>query len=196
MTCWRSGRGLELYSVIEIWFDVTVDSHWQTLRDWYNLLKQYWTSCVQHIAGGTFKSTYQNARSIAPKAFQVGDFYYRSLVEVLREKLANYENTQHFHHQPYEFWWQPDSANVDATSKRVYSKLYTSTAFLEAHNRRAAGCPSRARVHTWAGCCWNDALNGGNTADYIWYCEAAVAMLSVLWQQAKVPVMQADMQAL
>lgn len=75
-------------------------------------------------------------RSLAPgpKEFEVGDFYYRSLVAVLREKLANSEDDQHFHYQPYELRWQPDVNNVDAASERVYGELYTSPAFLEAYN--------------------------------------------------------------
>ncbi|KAF7970284.1 hypothetical protein HWV62_24482 [Athelia sp. TMB] len=74
-------------------------------------------------------------RSDSPghKTFLVGDFYHRSLIEVLREKLGNSADDQHFHYQPYELRWQPQ-ANMDST-ERVYGELYTSPAFLEAHNK-------------------------------------------------------------
>lgn len=77
---------------------------------------------------------HRRSKTPGPKEFQVGDFYHRSLIAVLREKLANSEDDQQFHYQPFELRWQPDSANADADGERVYGELYTSPAFLEAHN--------------------------------------------------------------
>lgn len=77
---------------------------------------------------------HRRSKSPGPKEFQVGDFYYRSLIAVLREKLANSEDDQQFHYQPYELRWQPGGGNVDAATERVYGELYTSPAFLDAHN--------------------------------------------------------------
>lgn len=77
---------------------------------------------------------HRRSKSPGPKDFLVGDFYYRSLVEVLREKLANAEDDHQFHYQPYELRWQPTSVTADAPSERVYGELYTSPAFLEANN--------------------------------------------------------------
>lgn len=77
---------------------------------------------------------HRRSKSPGPKQFEVGDFYYRSLIAVLREKLANSEDDQQFHYQPFELQWQPDRANGDGPAERVYGELYTSPAFLEAHN--------------------------------------------------------------
>lgn len=53
-----------------------------------------------------------------PKSFLVRDFYHRSLIDVLCEKLGNYEDDQHFHYQPYELCWQPQP-DVDASERVV-----------------------------------------------------------------------------
>ncbi|KZP02363.1 hypothetical protein FIBSPDRAFT_905925, partial [Athelia psychrophila] len=67
-----------------------------------------------------------------PKDFHVGDLYHRSLVEVIKEKLANTGDDQHFHYQPYELYWEP-LPDME-TPIRVHGELYTSPAFVEAHN--------------------------------------------------------------
>jgi hypothetical protein len=62
--------------------------------------------------------------------YVAGLLYHRSLVSVIREKLANPLDDQHFHYDPFElFWRRKDSENV-----RVHGELYTSSAFLDAHN--------------------------------------------------------------
>jgi hypothetical protein len=65
-----------------------------------------------------------------PRNFTVTDFYYRSLVSVIREKIASPSCNPHFHHEPYELNWQPGEASGIA---RVYGELYTSPAFIDAH---------------------------------------------------------------
>lgn len=67
-----------------------------------------------------------------PKEYHAGDFYHRSLVEVIKEKLANKNDCQHFHYQPYEIYWQPKPDTMNPI--RVHGELYTSPAFLDAHN--------------------------------------------------------------
>jgi hypothetical protein len=42
-----------------------------------------------------------------PRDYVVTDFYHRSLVSVIREKLSNKSATRHFHYEPYELHWQP-----------------------------------------------------------------------------------------
>lgn len=74
----------------------------------------------------------RRAKHPGPKEFLVGDLYHRSLVSVIREKLANSRDDELFHYEPYQLHWQPQ-ANVK-TSVRVHGELYTSPAFLEAHN--------------------------------------------------------------
>jgi hypothetical protein len=65
-----------------------------------------------------------------PRDYTVTDFYHRSLVSVIREKLANPVDDKLFHYEPYELNWQPPGAQHP---KRVHGELYTSTSFLDAH---------------------------------------------------------------
>jgi len=65
-----------------------------------------------------------------PQDYVVTDFYHRSLVSVIREKLANPVDDPLFHYEPYELNWQPPAVQH---SERVHGELYTSAAFLNAH---------------------------------------------------------------
>ena len=61
--------------------------------------------------------------------YHVGDMYHRTLVSVIREKLANPQHDELFHYQPYNLLWQHGgSAPIN-----VHGELYTSEAFLQAH---------------------------------------------------------------
>ena len=60
----------------------------------------------------------------------IGDLYHRSLVAVIREKLANKEDDRHFHYDPFELLWSPTDNLHDM---RLHGELYTSPAFLDAH---------------------------------------------------------------
>lgn len=66
------------------------------------------------------------------RQFIVKDFYHRSLVSVIREKLSNPRDDAQFHYEPYELHWQPDAARPDI---RVQGELYTSPAFLREHQK-------------------------------------------------------------
>jgi hypothetical protein len=66
-----------------------------------------------------------------PKQYVVGDFYHRSLVSVIKEKLSSAIDNDHFHYEPYELQWQ---RNKHSQPIRVHGELYTSQAFLDAHN--------------------------------------------------------------
>ncbi|KAG6906052.1 hypothetical protein DXG01_016127 [Tephrocybe rancida] len=57
----------------------------------------------------------------------IGDLYHRSIVSVLKEKLANSTDACHIHYEPYELTWRPSSK---AEEMRVYGELYTSPALL------------------------------------------------------------------
>ena len=70
--------------------------------------------------------------SPGPREYVVDDFYHRSLVSVMREKLQNRQDNRLFHYQPYELFWQP--ADGSQRDVRVYGELYTSPVFIEAHN--------------------------------------------------------------
>jgi hypothetical protein len=56
--------------------------------------------------------------------------YHRSLVAVLRKKLANPRDDKLFHYEPYQLRWAPPHMNVEVS---IYGDLYTSPVFHEAH---------------------------------------------------------------
>jgi Plavaka transposase len=58
---------------------------------------------------------------------------HRSIVGILKEKMSNVDDFRHFHFQPFELRWQKGSA-PELPSTRVYGELYTSPAFLDAHD--------------------------------------------------------------
>ena len=58
------------------------------------------------------------------------DLYYRSLVDVIKEKLVNPHDSERFHYEPYEYLWEPSNQYKEI---KVHGELYTSQAFLEAH---------------------------------------------------------------
>ena len=77
-----------------------------------------------------------------PKQYIAGDFYHRNLVEVIKEKLSNPAHDDHFHYEPYELKWQPNGRSQPV---HVHGEMYTSRAFLDAHNElqsspREEGC--------------------------------------------------------
>ncbi|KJA19277.1 hypothetical protein HYPSUDRAFT_99107, partial [Hypholoma sublateritium FD-334 SS-4] len=59
-------------------------------------------------------------------------FRHRSIVSILREKMANLHDFQHFHLEPHELRWRRNDM-PDDTSTRVHGELYTSPVFLETH---------------------------------------------------------------
>jgi hypothetical protein len=84
----------------------------------------------------TIEVPYQLRRGVSadpgagPQSYKVDDFYHRSLVSVIQEKLSNSTGNQHFHYEPYELHWQPDGAPHPV---RVQGEIYTSPAFIDAH---------------------------------------------------------------
>lgn len=73
----------------------------------------------------------KQAVSPGPKEYIVPEFYHRSLVEVIREKLANPAHDRGFHYEPYELRFDPGSGRPET---RVHGELYTSPEFIKAHN--------------------------------------------------------------
>jgi hypothetical protein len=55
------------------------------------------------------------------------------LVSIIREKIRNPSHHPGFHYEPYELHWQPN-VGPTAETQRVYGELYTSPAFIDAHN--------------------------------------------------------------
>jgi hypothetical protein len=66
------------------------------------------------------------------RPYEVADFYHRSLCSVIRETLANPKRDRHFHYEPYELYWHPQSTE---TPVRVHGEFYTSPAFVDAHRQ-------------------------------------------------------------
>lgn len=71
-----------------------------------------------------------------PSDFQAGprnyvvDFYHRSLVDIIREKISGLSDSNLFHFEPYELLWRRP---MDQDPIRVQGELYTSPAFIDAH---------------------------------------------------------------
>jgi hypothetical protein len=73
---------------------------------------------------------HNRAKAPGPKKYLVGDLYHCSLVDIIREKLANTSDVRHFHYDPFELFWNPTNTSAKV---RVHGELYTSPAFLDAH---------------------------------------------------------------
>jgi hypothetical protein len=67
------------------------------------------------------------------KDYLVGDFYHRSLVAVIREKIANGPDVRHFHYEPFQLLWDRFNGQTSKCDVRVHGELYTSPVFLDAH---------------------------------------------------------------
>lgn len=80
---------------------------------------------------------HKRAKDPGPQDYHVGHLYHRSLVSVIREKLANPDHAQRFHYQPFKLFWQPTNTSQEI---RVHGELYTSAAFLDA-NREVQEMP-------------------------------------------------------
>jgi hypothetical protein len=79
---------------------------------------------------------------VGPRNYVVGDFYHRSLVSIIREKISGLRDSNQFHFEPYELLWQ---RSMDRDPIHVQSELYTSPAFIDAHRElqnspREPGC--------------------------------------------------------
>jgi hypothetical protein len=61
-------------------------------------------------------------------------------VSVIREKLANVHDDEHFHYEPYELRWQPSHLPQEVN---IQGELYTSPAFMQAH-RELQSSPGEA----------------------------------------------------
>ena len=71
-------------------------------------------------------------RTVKPGVYDyhAGDMHHRTLISVIREKLANQQHDELFHYQPYNLLWQRDGSPALIN---VHGELYTSEAFLQAH---------------------------------------------------------------
>lgn len=68
--------------------------------------------------------------SEATRRHVVGHLHHRSIVSVIKEKLATLADNQHFHYEPYELSWKP---TLESEEVRVHGEIYTSLSFERAH---------------------------------------------------------------
>jgi len=59
------------------------------------------------------------------------ELHYRSLVEVIRERISNSHTGSQFHLEPYEMLWKPTDRHKEV---KMHGKIYTSPAFHEVHD--------------------------------------------------------------
>ena len=69
--------------------------------------------------------------------FQAGNFYCRSIANILWEQLTN-ADAQHIHYKPYEMHWQP---HPEEDPVQIYGELYTSPTFLRVHKELQNSLP-------------------------------------------------------
>lgn len=81
---------------------------------------------------------HQRMKSPGSQTRLVGELYHRSIISVIREKLANATDDKNFHYEPYELTWCPTPERGDV---RVHGELYTSPAFLTAHRKLQDSSP-------------------------------------------------------
>lgn len=74
----------------------------------------------------------RNACYPGPKNYTVTNFFHRSLLGIVREKLSNAVDDEKFHYEPFELHWRSPLAHAKLQG-RVYSELYTSLEFMKAH---------------------------------------------------------------
>ena len=67
-----------------------------------------------------------------PSAYLVRNFYHRSLVAVIREKVSDSRNHHAFHYEPYALRWHPPHKTRKIG---VHGELFTSESFVNAHNQ-------------------------------------------------------------
>lgn len=81
-----------------------------------------------------------HSRSSKPgtQTYTLPDFFHRSIISIMREKLSDEQEFRHFHLEPFELHWQCGQV---AEPKRVYGELYTSPEFVKAHEKLQASPP-------------------------------------------------------
>ena len=93
--------------------------------------------------------------------YTVHNFRHQSVVSILKEKLADNHEFQHFHLEPYKLRWQPrrpgsvPRPDTEDPSIQVHGELYTSPAFLKS-TQRDSGVTGRTWMQPAMHCCWID----------------------------------------
>ncbi|KAF6742404.1 hypothetical protein DFP72DRAFT_1081941 [Ephemerocybe angulata] len=69
-------------------------------------------------------------RAPGKEVHEVGEFRYRSIMSIIKEKVTNASDTSFFHYAPYKATWSP---NDETPEVELYGEMYTSRAFRDAH---------------------------------------------------------------
>ncbi|KAF9227536.1 hypothetical protein BS17DRAFT_793237 [Gyrodon lividus] len=93
---------------------------------------------------------HRRCRHPGPKDYCISDFYHHSLLSIIREKVLDPTHHRIFHFEPYELRWHPPHR---AASVGVHGELFTSRAFLQAHQQLQesppeTGCTLPRRIIT------------------------------------------------
>jgi hypothetical protein len=67
-----------------------------------------------------------------PREYTVGTLYYCSIVDVIQEKFSNPSDSQHYHYEPFEVFW---NSQEGLPGTRIHGEVYTLPAFLEEHHK-------------------------------------------------------------
>jgi hypothetical protein len=106
----------------------------------------------------------------------VGTLYHRSIVSIVREKIADEAEAPYFHYEPFELYWRPNSK---APAQRVHSELYNSDAFMKAHQelQNSPPEPGCTRPRVVIGLMfWSDETHVSSfSAEKLWPCYMAFA---------------------
>ena len=83
-----------------------------------------------------------------PVTYSIHNFYHRSIIRVIREKVVDSQIHHAFHYEPYALRWHPPHR---ACEVGVHGELFTSKSFLDAHNQlqsspREPGCELPRRI--------------------------------------------------
>lgn len=73
---------------------------------------------------------HSQSKNPGAKDYTVPGFYHCSLISLIKEKISNLAHASIFHFEPYELQWCLTHRDHDV---RVHSELFTSPAFLKAH---------------------------------------------------------------
>lgn len=65
-----------------------------------------------------------------PQPYIAAELYHWSLTSVIREKLGNAQDDEHFHYEPYQLCWNAPHLPREVN---IQGELYTSPAFMDAH---------------------------------------------------------------
>ncbi|KAJ7101338.1 hypothetical protein B0H15DRAFT_936529 [Mycena belliarum] len=106
--------------------------------------------------------------------FSVPGLHYRNLTQTIRSALED-RSSRFFHYTPFKQFWQP---TPDETPQRIYDEIYSSPAFIEAHEKiqrqpAEPGCTLERVVVALMG--WSDSTHLANfgTASlwplYLWF---------------------------